>query len=159
MDQQVTPLHSVGDKARVSAIYGSLQGRLAQIFKPGSANDVQAIKEQVRHFHTELTWLSEVIEGADLKAYHVTEVKVGDGRYYELNEFRQQLNAVIMLLYRLYFADERVPFGGEPQVVVSQQQSQQQHMTTQKVIIISLTVTAVVTVGFYFLVRLFNLAV
>ena len=69
------------------------------------------------------------------------------------------MNAVIMLLYRLYFAKERTPLGGEPQVVVTQQQSQnqQQNMSTKRVINITLAISVAVTIGFYLIVRLFIL--
>lgn len=162
MTDEDLQLHNMSKEQRISAIYGALQGRLAQTTLPTSANHTTHMKDQVKHFHRELDWLAEVIGGANLNAYRVTEKKGSEGKniYYDLTEFRQQMNAVIMLLYRLYFVKERIPFGGEPQVIVNQQQSQsqQQQLTMIKVLNITLVVSVAVTIGFYLLVRLFNLA-
>ena len=115
MNEDNLQLHNMSKEQRISAIYGALQGRLSQTPLPKSANDTSHIKDQVKHFHRELDWLAEVIGGANLNAYRVTEKKFsGKNTYYDVTEFRQQMNAVIMLLYRLYFAKERISLGGEP---------------------------------------------
>ncbi len=112
-------------KQKVQPIYKQLQGYL------GQAPTAEKGYYEYNSFYW--TTLNNCIEqlnkitGDDYSQFQVTVIPMqeGDDEKIERNEYRMQINGLIMYLKGTYFPEESDPFGGNPLVSVNQSQNVQ----------------------------------
>ena len=112
-------------KVQIRPIYEALMGCLSSA----------PLAEKVGYLFETSTWekhqkyidkLNEITK-EDYSDYKLTVLPDADwGPKVSTQEYRSQLNSLIMAIHGKYFSDEPLPFSGQPGVVVSQSQSQHQ---------------------------------
>lgn len=112
-------------KQKVQPIYKQLQGYLGQ-----APTTKDGYYDYNSFYWTSLNQCIEELKKITGDDYSRFQVKIiprqgGDGEKIDRNEYRMQVNALIMYLKGRYFPDETDPFGGSPLVSVNQSQNVQ----------------------------------
>lgn len=108
----------------IKPLYGELIGYMAQ------APNITYMYESGlwEHFHGLIEQLNK-ITGNDYSRFKIRVYPGHDTPYVKGNEYRSNLNGLIMNLYSSYFSSENPPFSGSPQTIVNQNQTQNQEVS------------------------------
>jgi len=109
---------------QIRPLYGELIGYMAQAPNAPYMRD-SGLWE---HFHGLIDQLNKITAN-DFSRFRLSIHPDGDSPYVRGNEYRSNLNGLIMNLYSTYFSSENPPFSGSPQTVVNQTQSQNQEVS------------------------------
>ena len=121
-------MDSQNTEQNIKPIYEEFQGYLAQAPMPDNGaylyNSILGEK-----FNQTIDELNQ-ITGEDYSKFKVNITQDTSGSHFSVQEYRTQLNGVIMRLHGKFFQQYQTPFSGTPSTVVNQSQSQQQfHIT------------------------------
>lgn len=132
-------------KQQIRPYYGQLQGILSQTPMSHDFDSVSGKIDSIEFFNKVRDNIQKVM-GEDLSDYAIAV----RNREFNIAEFRQKVNALIMFLHGKYFPDEGEPFSGSPQTIMNQNQQQNQAINQNRIyfftISISIAISLVVSV-------------
>ena len=113
---------------KIKPIYEEFQGYLAQAPLPekGAYLYDSVLGEK---FNQTIDELNQVTQD-DFSKFKLNIIRDEGGPHFSVQEYRTQLNGVIMRLHGQYFPQYQTPFNGSPLTVVNQSQTQQQPQVT-----------------------------
>jgi hypothetical protein len=109
---------------KIKAIYSELQGYLSQAPTADKGHYLYdaPLWEQLHRSIDELNQISK----KDYSKFKVNVIHDEGGPHIITNEYRSNINGLIMRLHAEYFSEDQLPFSGSPSTVIKQTQKQSQ---------------------------------
>lgn len=110
-------------KQKVKIIYSELKGYLSQTPMAQQTSDIFSSDSSWQQYNDAIKELSQ-LTGENYDRFIIKPEQMNGHNIVYIVSFRQALGGIINRIHETYFPDERDPFSGTPQTIISQNQSQ-----------------------------------